>query len=176
VRSTTGSVITELEGLGLQEGFGKIAAELRRNSSTWYERYSRDGRRGVLLIVMGQPYSKANSRRIVTARNGRRMVIKSEEALAYAKTWAMQCPALRIPLQGELRVTGALMYASMRPDLDESLILDLAQGRIYKNDRQVMQKFFVRGVDTERPRAVLLFEELRPGQVELQLDSPPSYR
>ena len=33
-----------------------------------------------------------------------------------------------------------IYYSSRRPDLDESLILDLMQGVIYKNDRQVKQK------------------------------------
>ena len=31
-------------------------------------------------------------------------------------------------------------YASRRPDLDESLILDLLQGHVYENDRQVKEK------------------------------------
>jgi hypothetical protein len=174
VRITTDSVITALEELALQEQFGKVAMELRKSSCGWYERYSSEGHRGILLRVMGQPYSKANSRRIVTGRDGRRMVIKSEEALDYARQWRSQVPTLRFPLTGEVRVVGALMYSSMRPDLDESLILDLAQDMIYKNDRQVTQKFFVRGVDTERPRAVLLFEETLPTALELPLDSPPS--
>ena len=44
-----------------------------------------------------------------------------------------------------------ILYASRRPDLDESLILDCLQDRWYKNDRQVKEKH-VRwgGVDKEK--------------------------
>ena len=152
-----------LAGPTLHEGFGKIATALKNPSSLWCEVFSQQGNRGVLFQVMGQPYSKANSRRLVTGKGGRPAVIKSAEALKYAAHWRDTAPQLDFLLQGRLRVYGAIMYASERPDLDESLILDLAQGMIYENDRQVREKFFIQGVDTEKPRAVLLFEETVPG-------------
>jgi hypothetical protein len=176
VRSTIVSVATALAALDLREQLGKLASELSGTSSTWYERLSSDGRRGVVLRVMGQPYSKANSRRLVRGKGGRPASIKSEEALEYSAAWRAQCPALRFPLQGELMVCGVIAYGSERPDLDESLILDLMQGMIYKNDRQVRRRFFSHAIDTKNPRAVLLIEELAPadGQMELIREMPPS--
>ena len=50
-----------------------------------------------------------------------------------------------------------IYYASRRPDLDESLILDLMQGIIYENDRSVKEKhIFWGGVDKEDPRAEIV--------------------
>lgn len=172
VRSTIDSAATALAGLTLQEGFGKIATALKNPSLPWYETCSTAGNRGVLFQVMGQPYSKANSRQLVTGPKGRPAFIKSPEARAYADCWGWQCPTLDVLLKGRVRVYGCLVYASERPDLDESLILDLAQGKIITNDRQVREKFFFHALDTEMPRAVLLFEETEPGQLELELDSP----
>lgn len=50
-------------------------------------------------------------------------------------------------------VTIRIWYASRRPDLDESLILDLLQGVTYENDRQVKEKhIYWMGVDKANPR------------------------
>jgi Holliday junction resolvase RusA-like endonuclease len=50
-------------------------------------------------------------------------------------------------------VTIRIWYASRRPDLDESLILDLLQDVAYENDRQVKEKhIYWMGVDKENPR------------------------
>jgi Holliday junction resolvase RusA-like endonuclease len=50
-------------------------------------------------------------------------------------------------------VTMKIYYHSRRPDLDESLILDLMQGIVYENDRQVKEKHITWGLDKEAPRA-----------------------
>ena len=42
---------------------------------------------------------------------------------------------------------------SRRPDLDESVILDCLEGKVYKNDRQVKAKHIFWGLDKENPRA-----------------------
>ena len=46
-----------------------------------------------------------------------------------------------------------IYYASRRPDLDESLIMDLLQDVAYKNDRQVKAKIILHGLDKDNPRA-----------------------
>lgn len=46
-------------------------------------------------------------------------------------------------------------YASRRPDLDESLILDLMQDMIYVNDRQIKEKHIHWALDKEHPRTVI---------------------
>jgi Holliday junction resolvase RusA-like endonuclease len=45
-----------------------------------------------------------------------------------------------------------IYYASQRPDLDESLILDLLQGILYKNDRQVRERHVYHFIDKLNPR------------------------
>ena len=82
------------------------------------------------------------------------MFIKSAKALSYAKAFKLQCnvPASQ-KLLTDVVVTIRIWYASRRPDLDESLILDLLQDVTYANDRQVKEKhIYWMGVDKENPR------------------------
>ena len=105
------------------------------------------------LKIFGEPASKANSRRQVYV-NGRSMFIKSSKALSYADMFKRQCvvPASR-KFTKDVVVTIRIWYASRRPDLDESLILDLLQGVTYENDRQVKEKhIYWMGVDKANPR------------------------
>jgi Holliday junction resolvase RusA-like endonuclease len=112
-------------------------------------------------IITGETCSKANSRRLVTHRKtGRPMFIKSSDALAYEKTVAKQVPVLQPMLEGRLRVHMEIFYASERPDLDPSLILDCLAGRVYRNDRQCRELHLVHGIDRRNPRAVILVEEI----------------
>ena len=103
--------------------------------------------------IKGEPASKANSRQLVTIK-GRPAFIKSKKAREYVKTFSRQCPNLEEDmLEGELWVDMTIFYASRRPDLDESVILDCMQGYIYKNDRQVKEKWIRWGLDKENPRS-----------------------
>ena len=109
-------------------------------------------------IIAGEPASKSNSSQIVKF-GGRFAIIKSKKARAYVKDVAKQVPALAQPLQGRLVLHLKIFYATERPDLDESLIMDALQGRIYTNDRQIREKHITHAVDRENPRAVVLIEE-----------------
>lgn len=82
------------------------------------------------------------------------MFIKSEKALGYVKMFKQQCVIAPSEIfEGDVVVTIRIWYASRRPDLDESLILDLLQEVAYKNDRQVKEKhIYWMGVDRENPR------------------------
>ena len=105
------------------------------------------------LKIFGEPASKANSRKMVYV-GGKPMFIKSSKALAYVKAFKQQCnvPASQ-KFTGDVVVTIRIWYASRRPDLDESLILDLLQDVLYENDRQVKEKhIYWMGVDKENPR------------------------
>lgn len=106
------------------------------------------------FTILGEPASKANSRRIVKIGNTIRS-IKSEKALNYADTFKQQCPKLDKPMTEDLIVTIKIYYASRRPDLDESLILDLMQGLVYENDRQVKEKHVYWGLDCDNPRTLI---------------------
>jgi Holliday junction resolvase RusA-like endonuclease len=110
-------------------------------------------------IIFGEPASKANSRRVVRFGSMSRL-IKSQKALNYSDAFRQQCQPLGKLMTGDLRVTLHIYYASRRPDLDESLILDLMQGLIYENDRQVKERHAYWGLDPENPRAEILIEKI----------------
>lgn len=106
------------------------------------------------VVIRGEPCSKANSRRLVKSKSGHPLFIKSQKALDYVKGFSKQCPQLEELMTEDVAVDITIYYASRRPDLDESLILDCLQGLVYKNDRQVKEKhIYWGGVDKENPRA-----------------------
>jgi len=104
------------------------------------------------FTAKGEPASKANSRRLV-AIGGKPRVIKSRKALGYVDLLIYQCPIFDPLLTEDLLIAIEIHYASRRPDLDESLILDILQGRIYKNDRQIKEKHIFWALDRDNPRA-----------------------
>lgn len=111
------------------------------------------------LIIFGEPASKANSRKIVRF-GGVSRLIKSAKALTYSDVFKQQLAPLPVLYTGDLRVTMYIYYASRRPDLDESLILDLLQGLVYGNDRQVKERHTYWGLDPEQPRAEIIIEQM----------------
>lgn len=173
----------------------------------------------IRLTIYGEPASKANSRELATIGakkmdvvvgreedgrlrieqmkvGGRIMNRKSDKALAYEENALRQIPPLaRIRLQGPVRVTLRVFYASERPDLDESVILDVLQDRyvknpatkqrelvqrgVYLNDRQVREKHVYHAIDRKNPRAEIEVEEITPGLVlvvpepDVELEAEP---
>lgn len=141
----------------------------------------------IRLVILGQPASKANSRKLVTMPDGkggtRAASIKSDEARAYAESATRQIPPkCRLRLEGPVRFTARIYYASERPDLDESVILDclqdvwakvrvpgeaepvrqLVQAGVYRNDRQVRERHVFHGIDKLQPRAEIEIETIGP--------------
>jgi hypothetical protein len=109
----------------------------------------------VTFVIFGEPASKANSRRLVTF-GGRPAFIKSAKANSYATEFVRQCSAqVKEMTEKDVRVEMVIHYASRRPDLDESVILDAMQGIVVKNDRQVKQREVYWALDRENPRAVI---------------------
>ena len=113
------------------------------------------------FIVYGQAASKANSRRLIW-KYGKPKSIKSKAALRFVREFDVQCPQLNEVYEGDVHVKARIYYASRRPDLDESLILDGMQGKIYRNDRQVKKKTIEWGLDRDRPRACISVETYIP--------------
>lgn len=122
-----------------------------------------------VFVVYGEPASKANSRKMVTI-GGVPRLIKSKKALSYAEGFKSQCAGL--PMDGDVKVSMTIYYASRRPDLDESLILDLLQGVAYHNDRQVKEKHIIWGLDRENPRTEIKVEK-KPPEGEVRGSSSP---
>jgi len=118
-----------------------------------------DELQSISLYILGEPASKANSRRVVKFGNMSRL-IKSEKALNYSDYFRTQVTPLDVLMTGDLSFTARIFYATRRPDLDESLILDLLQGLIYKNDRQVKEKHVYWGLDSDNPRAEIIIEKI----------------
>lgn len=108
--------------------------------------------------ILGEPASKANSRKMVTIEGSPRL-IKSAKALAYASAFKLQAKAGQM-IEGDVAVHVRIWYASRRPDLDESLILDLLQDIAYKNDRQVKEKHIYWALDPQNPRCEIRVEPL----------------
>lgn len=104
--------------------------------------------------ILGEPASKANSRKAVLI-NGKTRFIKSDKAREYVSSFLRQCPWLDPLFTCDVVVEADIYYASRRPDLDESVILDALQGRVYENDRQVRRKIITGHVDKESPRAYI---------------------
>ena len=127
---------------------------MKKNDSTSIEELQ-----GLTLFIRGEPASKANSRRVVKFGTMSRL-IKSQKALDYSEVFRMQCPAITPLMSGDIRMHITIYYASRRPDLDESLILDLLQGLVYVNDRQVKERHTYWGLDPKNPRTEIIIEQL----------------
>jgi Holliday junction resolvase RusA-like endonuclease len=144
----------------------------------------------IAFTILGEPASKANSRKLVTI-GGRPSTIKSEKARNYESDAVKQIPPrFRLQIAGPVRVTLRIFYASQRPDLDESVVLDVLQDRyktvgkgeqkrrelvqkgVYVNDRQVREKHVFHGIDRANPRTEVLVEPLEAQQVGLELAMP----
>lgn len=114
--------------------------------------------------IYGEVTSKANSRQAVPRRtkDGKSFVafIKSDKALAFEEAAARKLPVLTPLFLGRVQVIMKIYYTWEGPDLDESLVLDCLQGKIYKNDRQVRRKIIDHGIDKENPRVVIRVEEM----------------
>ena len=144
----------------------------------------------ITLTILGEPASKANSRKIVTL-NGHASSIKSEKARDFERNALKQIPpAARRRIEGPVRVTLRIFYATERPDLDESVVLDVLQDRyskekkdpatgivwkprtlvqagVYRNDRQVREKHIYHGIDKRNPRTEITIEPLQAQQTAL---------
>ena len=105
-----------------------------------------------VFSMLGEPASKANSRRAVII-GGKIRFIKSSKALNYSHTFKQQLTGAGEKWEEDVAVEITIYYASRRPDLDESLILDLLQGHAYRNDRQVKEKHIFWKLDKKNPRA-----------------------
>jgi len=153
----------------------------------------------IRLTILGEPASKANSRKLVAFGN-RPAIIKSEKAREYEHAAALQIPPeARQMLIGPVRVTLRVYYTSERPDLDESVILDVMQAKykrvkgalikiapgeykhgdrervlvqrgVYRNDRQVREKHVYWGIDKANPRAEIEVEPMIWQQGVLPVD------
>jgi len=135
----------------------------------------------IAFTLVGEAASKANSRKIVTF--GKRAAsIKSDKARSFEKSALYQIPMwARQQLDGPVCVTMRIYYASERPDLDESLVLDILQDRwqrvegkrvlvqkgVYRNDRQVREKHVYHGIDRSNPRVEIIVEPLLAQQESL---------
>lgn len=115
-------------------------------------------------------------------------LIKSEKAREYEKNAGKQIPPMaRAMFVGPVRVTLRIFYASERPDLDESVVLDVLQAKyvktpagerelarrgVYLNDRQVREKHVYHHIDRKNPRTEIIVQALAPQQAGLELVAP----
>jgi len=148
----------------------------------------------IAFTILGEPASKANSRVLSTIgpKDNRRTILrKGNKALDYEKAALQQIPPrARVRLDGPVRITLRIFYATERPDLDESIVLDVLQDRwvkcepyvdplgkeqtrrlvqsgVYRNDRQVREKHVFHEIDRRNPRTEVTVEPLQAQQPEL---------
>jgi Holliday junction resolvase RusA-like endonuclease len=139
----------------------------------------------IVFTLIGEAASKANSRKMamVGPADKRRMLfIKADKALSFERSALYQIPQwARKQLEGPICVTMRIFYASERPDLDESLVLDILQDRwqrvegqrvlvqkgVYRNDRQVREKHIYHRIDRNNPRVEIIVEPLLAQQESL---------
>ncbi len=147
------------------------------------------------FVILGEPVSKANSREFVLVgpKDKKRVMIrKSDKAIAYERAALRQIPMqARMRLEGPVRCSIRMFYASERPDLDASIVLDVLQDRwgktsevvgqrplmqagVYRNDRQVRELHLWHAVDASNPRAEIEIQPLQPQQSGLDLDDVTS--
>lgn len=150
----------------------------------------------IAFTILGEPASKANSRihRPTKRKDGTLgvMVIKSEKALDFERDALRQIPPLaRVRLEGPVKMTIRIFYATERPDLDESLVLDVLQDRfgkdrdpktgerplvqsgVYRNDRQVRERHVFHFIDRNNPRVEIEIEPREAQQAALPLAPKP---
>lgn len=160
----------------------------------------------IRFTILGEPASKANSRKMWmiggrtveidgkrTRVGGQPRVLKSDKALSYERDALRQIPPLaRQRIEGPVFVTLRMFYSSERPDLDESIVLDVLQDRwerpktrdgekgervlvqagVYRNDRQVRKKLVEHYIDRANPRVEIEIEPMQPQQVALPTVAP----
>ena len=131
-------------------------------------------KRMVSFTIFGEMASKANSRRLVINPATAKLIsIKSAKSMTYWHSATLQLPKIK-PFTTPLAVWIHCFYASERPDLDPSVLLDLMQTRytgkgkerrvcldaIYTNDRLVREMHFFHHIDPKNPRAEVRIETL----------------
>lgn len=144
----------------------------------------------IAFTIHGEPGSKANSRKPMMLGRGEKarvQFVKSDKAYAYEQAALKQIPPkYRLQLACLVKVTLRIFYASERPDLDESIVLDVLQNRyktvdipgggkqrlllqagVYVNDRQVREKHVFHGIDKLMPRTEVVIESLSPQETLL---------
>ena len=119
------------------------------------------------IMIIGEPASKANSRRLV-AIGGKPRFIKSKKALNYSRDFKKQCPTRKELFEEDVFVAIKIYYASRRPDLDASLILDLLQDYVYPNDRLVKGQYIEWGLDRKNPRSFIVVTTLDNKDLAIQ--------
>lgn len=135
------------------------------------------------FTILDELASKANSRRIVTSRlTGKLVSIKSKKALAWWHSATQQLIAQSLMstyrdvalFTEPVCVTVRAFYASERPDLDPSVLLDVLQSRydgkgkkrrlcvagVIENDRLVREFHCYHRIDADNPRAEVVVEAL----------------
>ena len=113
--------------------------------------------------ILGQPRSKANSRRMaLNRRTGKMFPIKNEKCLEYVDAVKAQAQVVAPDklLEGDLSFHGTLYYPNRRSDLDPSLLIDCLEGIVFKNDRQIKRWDINHGLDKDNPRAEITICEM----------------
>jgi crossover junction endodeoxyribonuclease RusA len=110
------------------------------------------------VILPLPPSVNAYWRSVPATRNRRARVLISEAGRAFKDAARLAAAAqCRVPLSGDVRLSGVVYFQNKRRDLDNVFkpLLDALQGWAYINDSQVAHIDFRRAIDCHRPRVEL---------------------
>jgi len=117
------------------------------------------------FTILGECVSMKNRRRIVKVR-GKTRSVKSDKALAFWEVAKLQLRPARPLVEGPVRMWIRIFYVNPLSDLDESIVLDVLQGVVYVNDRQVFEVHKYKRFSKDNPRVEIELEELRAEEWE----------
>ena len=112
----------------------------------------------IIFTVEGVPRPKARARR---GAGGRWYTPQATKAYEAAVGWAARAAGIRTPYQGAVRLEITLWLPDRRRrDVDNCAksICDGLNGIAYLDDSQIIELTVRRGVDHERPRAIVTVE------------------
>lgn len=147
----------------------------------------------VEFTVIGEPMSLKNNKTLGDLKTSKknnlyRPIVNNKQVQSYQRFFTKQIPwQAMVMFDCQVRVIMKIYYSSLRPDLDEAIILDcmqpiwgknpvtgekiLTRRGVYLNDRQVDQKFIFKGKDKLNPRTEIIVEPLEAQQNDLFEDT-----
>lgn len=115
-------------------------------------------------VILGECASLKNSRRHVPGRSkagtAYTLCLPSKKCDDWMRSARLQLSAARPLITDPVAMLVTCYYASERPDLDESAVMDALQGRLIENDRQIREKHVFHAIDRDNPRGEIELRQI----------------
>lgn len=111
--------------------------------------------------IFGEPAGRGGDvQRVRHPVTGQPMRVHTGAATRFREAVRRQVGVLADPMQGELKLTARIYNRDRRARMDAALLVDVLQGRVIKNARQIREMHVYHGVDRGVPRAEICVERL----------------